>query len=171
MGLLTAEDVYGPRARNIPATQGALWGPTLFWSLPTPRPDLSQALPAPGELLHVYANHGRWLVSCPDCNGSQLACRTDPRFICSDCGNVAVEGRWRRLAWPANPKNIEDLLERRPMANRNWFPHESINDLREQNLLHGLGDPVNTDTISIDIDLPPFPNTGGDPDVQPPLGP
>lgn len=137
--MIDANDVYAPLARHIPTHQGALWAPTLYWSLPTPRPDFTTLLPAgPGTGLSVYANHGRWVLSCPTCNGSQLACPTDPRFICCDCGNIEVEGRWRQVLWPSNHGEVAALLDRRPIPNRNWLPHESLSDLREQNLRHGL---------------------------------
>lgn len=85
--------------------------------------------------IEAYVNHGRWIAECPDCHGAQLACRTDPRFMCNECGNVAVGKLWRPVIWPANAQGIENLLQGRPTANQNWYPDESKTGLAIENLM------------------------------------
>lgn len=91
---------------------------------------------APFASIAVYINHGRWIAECPDCHGAQLACRTDHRFLCNDCGNIAVEGLWRPVDWPANPGAIEEALDMRPLANQNWVPGQTVDDLLAEEIAH-----------------------------------
>lgn len=86
----------------------------------------------------VYANHGRWVVDCPDCSNAQLACRTDKRFMCNECGNVGVSGLWRRVDWPKDDEAIEAELHRRSLANQNWTPRLNLNELKAESLAHGM---------------------------------
>lgn len=101
---------------------------------------LLDALNAPlgGRAVAVaaYANHGRWVVECPDCRGAQLASPSDPRFMCNCCGNVAAGGAWRPVIWPKNRDAIEEQLAARPPENRNWSPGESLAQLRRENEAH-----------------------------------
>lgn len=96
------------------------------------------AATAPGPSTPAYVNHGRWVVDCPDCNNAQLACRTDRRFMCNDCGNIALGGLWRPVEWPANPQAIETVLESRPMENQNWVPGETVQMLAADNKHRGI---------------------------------
>jgi len=89
--------------------------------------------------LKVELNHGRWVVECPDCHGAQLACFDDHRFMCNECGNVAVGNLWRAIEWPANRAAIEDAVIGRPEANQNWLPVETVADLQRQSAAYGLG--------------------------------
>lgn len=91
------------------------------------------------EVVYAYANHARWVVDCPTCNGAQLACRTDKRFMCNECANVAIGGRWRVVEWPVDADEIERLLDRRPDVARNWFPGETVRQLKDENRVHGVG--------------------------------
>ena len=123
-----------PACRDVPAERGAEWTPRAVWlvehttedgrDVPVP---LEQALAArtakADQAIEAYANHGRWVVECPDCHGAQLACRTDARFLCNECGNVAIGGLWRPVTWPGDLEEIEAELHRRPLRqNRNWIP-------------------------------------------------
>ena len=38
--------------------------------------------------------------------------------------------------FPVNRTEIEEILEKRPLANRNWHPGESIEDLLKENDEH-----------------------------------
>ena len=49
----------------------------------------------PEATIPAYLNWGRWVVDCPDCKNAQLACRTDHRFLCDQCGNIAAGSLWR----------------------------------------------------------------------------
>lgn len=123
---------YAPAAPGIPASQGAAWAPALFWQAPVSFADSGRGI-ALAEPLPVTANHGRWVVECPDCAGAQLACATDHRFLCNYCGNTAVDGAWRRIAWPQDRNEIEEALAVRPQPNRNWSPAQTVADLLAEN--------------------------------------
>jgi len=88
--------------------------------------------------LNVYAevNHGRWIAKCPFCAGAELA--MGDAFFCQSCKMVVNGGRPISLNWPAARASIEHLLGKRPLANRNWLPGESVDMLRAENLMHGL---------------------------------
>lgn len=121
-------DVHG-----IPDARGAEW---IHHALGVPtaaRLNVGIAKDAPVE---VYVNHGRWVVECPDCNGAQLACRTDPRFMCNECGNVVCGNLWRPVVWPPNSTSIDSMLQNRPVRNQHWYPAESKTGLAIENLMH-----------------------------------
>jgi hypothetical protein len=105
-------------------------------------PILTMAMAPGGPEVIVRANHGRWIVDCPFCLGAQLASPTDRRFLCADCGNVNISGKWLRVVWPANPEAIEAVLLARPLENRNWDSGESIADLRRENAEHDIPEMV-----------------------------
>ena len=111
-----------------------------FWQAPGP---LIEALNAPlgpkSVAVEVYVNQGRWIVECPDCRGAQLASLTDPRFMCNCCGNAAIGGSWRPVAWPKSADQIEALLADRPRDNQNWLPGEPLKALRADNDLYLKG--------------------------------
>ena len=87
--------------------------------------------------VEVYANHGRWIVECPDCHDAQLAARDDLRYMCIQCANVGVGGKWRPVIWPKDAAAIEALLDARPMShNRNWNPGETVKDLQLEDRRH-----------------------------------
>lgn len=93
----------------------------------------------------VYVSEGRWVADCPrpDCPNAERAGR-DP-----DTGHVGgLDGavlrcshcRWVGQAdWPPNVDDIDYLLGLRPVpATRNWRPPETVHDLLEENLRHGV---------------------------------
>lgn len=86
----------------------------------------------------VYANHGRWIVECPDCRGAQLAHPVDQRFMCNSCANAAVGGLWRPTLWPKNRADIESALHVRPVEARNWINGETVAHLRAENKSRGV---------------------------------
>lgn len=88
----------------------------------------------PEATVPAYVNEGRWVVDCPDCNNAQLACRTDHRFMCNECGNLAIGRLWRPVRWPAEVHRIEPLLAGRPARNQNWIPGEVVELLAIENL-------------------------------------
>lgn len=122
-----ATKVHGPRAEN----RGAEWVHQMMG--PKSLAPLSAAVD-PEATIHAYVNHGRWIAECPDCRNAQLACRTDKRFLCNECGNIAVGGLWRPVEWPANVQAVENLLENRPLVNQNWAPGEDMEILAIENL-------------------------------------
>lgn len=109
------------------------------WTAPVPPDEAFNAGMAPKALsVHAEANHGRWIVVCPDCSGAQYACPDDPRFMCNNCANVVIAGLWRRVIWPKEREMIDTLLRRRPEKNRNWSPGETLADLRRENKANGV---------------------------------
>jgi ribosomal protein L37AE/L43A len=87
-------------------------------------------------------DHGRWVVDCayPRCNAAQVASETDPRFLCHVCFNAGEGGAWMPVVWPPQPdrNEIETLLLLRPEPEqRNWWPHETIDVVRAENVEHG----------------------------------
>lgn len=116
------------RNTGIPADRGAEWVPRVAWLSPEPIEEALAAGTAPDvEGVEAHVNHGRWVVVCPDCSGAQLACRTDPRFMCNECANITVGGLWRPVVWPGNAAEVEaELAKRSRVANRNWVPGESV---------------------------------------------
>jgi len=88
--------------------------------------------------LMARVEHGRWIVDCPDCKGAGFAWEDERLFMCQSCWNAAVGGAWRPITFPAEREAIEAVLLARPLhTNRNWFPHETVDDLRAENVAHG----------------------------------
>lgn len=106
--------------------------------------------PSPPERDEDYAptldariERGMWLVDCPGCGNALVVDDNDLIFNCTDCGSG---DKWHRVRMPGVRKRreIERLLLLRPgfrhnAPNRNWWPHESVEDLRRENLEHGIG--------------------------------
>lgn len=130
------KDASAQQLRDVPGNRGAEWAPRQFWHAPLPAAEALEAAgtPTAGTEIEVYANQGRWVAECPDCHSAQLACRTDRRFLCVECGNVAVGGRWRSVVWPDDVPGIEAALEERDGVNQNWLPGETVADLLAENL-------------------------------------
>lgn len=129
---------YAVKARNpSKSTRGAEWVHQMLGGATHAQMQVDTC-PDPQAAIKAYVNQGRWVVDCPDCNNAQLACKTDPRFLCNECGNVVVGNLWRPVTWPPNVAGIETVLEVRPIANQNWTPGETIQDLVAENTLMGV---------------------------------
>lgn len=129
---------YGrfPEARDVPPERGAEWVAAAQWTAPRP---FNPGAGTVGPAIPVRADWGRWVVGCPDCGSAQLACRTDPRFVCVECGNVAVNGAFRPVAWPRAAAAIERLLDARPdLSTQNWVPGETVAQLAAENKALGV---------------------------------
>lgn len=110
----------------------------LYWQAEGVPIEVALAKPIAGKAhaVPVRANHGRWIVDCPDCRSAQLACPADHRFMCSECANGAIDGKWRPVIWPKDAADLAELLdERLEVELRSWEPHETAEDLRQQNVL------------------------------------
>lgn len=132
MQLPTAESFYprDPDKPDIPLPARALW---------IARRGMPVTQQVTDDLrIEVRVNHGRWIADCPFCSGAQMASFTDPRFLCADCGNINVGGKWIRLVWPGDARGIEVALLVRSEPNRNWRPGETIAALRNENAQHGV---------------------------------
>jgi hypothetical protein len=89
---------------------------------------------------HVEAEvvHGRWVTRCPHCPSASRVSMADPRVFCVYCGN-GQSIRWHGVLFPPEWRQIEDVLSLRPdPVNRNWSPDETVEDLIEENVRHGL---------------------------------
>jgi hypothetical protein len=83
-----------------------------------------------------YVSHGRWVLDCPCGNG----CAVDPYWgiaLCFECG-----AQFSAIPIPPMIADIEQLLGVRPMSQRNWFPHESVDALVRENVKHNLPVPA-----------------------------
>lgn len=106
---------------------------------------LGQRIPALSEVdsegepipARVYRN--MWIVDCPDCRNAEFAWTDEPRFLCTNCWNGMVGGKWRIVAFPQFTDAIEKALKARPVPHtRNWNPGESYQQLRAENRANGL---------------------------------
>lgn len=120
------------------------------------------------ESIVVYHNHGRWLATCPVCREANEVKRGQSTLICIVCnpgikamgyvphtdrrGKVILrpcpdvdaraeakaKARVYRLIFPADAKDMEKVMRKRPLDKRNWIPGETLQDLKAQNIAHGL---------------------------------
>ena len=95
--------------------------------------DVARAWPCDLPVV-AQVNHGRWIASCPNCQGPMP---THPEWgigCCGDCGCIAG-----RVVFPAQVEAIETLLLQRPLRKtQNWLPSESVTDLMAENEAHGV---------------------------------
>lgn len=114
------------------------------------------------------ANWGRWIADCPRCTSALTLPPGRPTLECWDCGARA------EVEWPAPEfvAGVERLLSMRPLVNtRNWQPGEDLHDLLQENVEHGVMNPlaleaatsgrtllaISGDRIDVDL-LPQLPN-------------
>jgi len=90
-----------------------------------------------GKPLEARIEHARFIVDCPNCGSAEFAFE-DKLFFCSLCKNSDIQGKVRRVKMPKERKKIEDILSKRPIKNRHWFPHETLQGLAKENKIHGL---------------------------------
>ena len=95
-------------------------------------------LPAKDGVSAAFANHGEWRAWCGHpyaCDGAATLAHFQAGFQCQSCG------RSTDVVWPSVDMvaGVERLLLMRPNPkNRNWFPHEDLHDLLEENVQHGV---------------------------------
>jgi len=88
-----------------------------------------------GKPLETRIEYARMIVDCPNCNSAEYAFE-DKLFLCSQCLNSDIQGKVRKVKMPKDRKKIEEVLGKRPIKNRHWFPNETIEDLEKENKLH-----------------------------------
>lgn len=117
---------------------------------------------AVGITAKARIEHGRWIVDCPfGCNGAQFASKQTRLFFCVDCLHSGkAEGRWIAVKFPDDIDAIEAELMLRPQPlTRNWFPHETLDDLRVERI-----DQENASLVIARLEgddtLPPVPGVG-----------
>jgi len=98
---------------------------------------INQLEVAGGKPLEARIEHARFIVDCPNCNSAEFAFE-DKLFVCSLCKNSDIQGKVRRVKMPKQRKKIEGILGKRPIKNRHWFPHETLQGLAKENEIHGL---------------------------------
>jgi hypothetical protein len=84
---------------------------------------------------HLFARieHGRWIADCA-CGSGVNVQPGWPEARCLGCGAVYSD-----VVFPLNRAAIEAVLVKRPgLANRNWWPSESLEDLERENDAHGV---------------------------------
>ncbi len=95
---------------------------------------------APKLTVNARVDHGRWLADCPFCRGAEEVDREHPLFLCLSCWNEPVGGRWVRVIFPRHWQLIERELSKRPEEpTQNWYPGETVADLRRENAEHAIG--------------------------------
>lgn len=57
-------------------------------------------------------------------------------FMCCSCFNAHLGHRFHTTVFPLERQAIEDLLIKRPLVNRNWYPSESTAVLEAENEAH-----------------------------------
>lgn len=87
--------------------------------------------------------HGRWIADCPTlgCVGAEFVSFDVPVFFCCECRNAEVGHDLLAVVVPKSDirLRIEEVLLARPVpSTRNWYPGETLDDLREQNREHGI---------------------------------
>lgn len=87
--------------------------------------------------LEARIEYARFIVDCPNCNNAEYAFE-DKLFLCSQCFNSDIQGKVRKVKMPKERKQIEDILSKRAIKNKHWFPNETIEDLEKENISHGL---------------------------------
>ncbi len=93
----------------------------------------------------AFVNHSRWIAKCPYCAGALTVGLDEPIFYCVECGMQAngggpgQPGYAMDVIFPRFWQDIEAVLLLRPdPATRNWLPHETIDDLIQENIAHGV---------------------------------
>lgn len=87
--------------------------------------------PLPAELYHDL-----WIVMCPTagCGDAVVAWTAERLFMCTNCWNAPVDGKWRRVEYPEDKDEVEEVLGYRMLPQeRNWNKTESVQDLVGQN--------------------------------------
>jgi hypothetical protein len=87
--------------------------------------------------LVAYLNHGRWIADCPNCMNGIVLHPEWPRIGClgDGCYRTFVS-----IEMPANWREIEEAVQDRRVDKRNWFPGESLERLRAENMLNRVRD-------------------------------
>jgi hypothetical protein len=93
----------------------------------------------PGLTVHAQVNWSRWVANCPNpyCYNAEQLEPGQLDFRCTLCNVHSA------VVWPPNGADIAYLLAMRPdFTTRNWLPGESLHDLLEENLAHGIVPPI-----------------------------
>lgn len=96
----------------------------------------------------AYVNYDRWVADCPFCPSAEQIWPQGLRRMegvpypfgivggTLHCGHT---GQTCPVVFPEKAPEILEVLRHRPYKrNRNWFPHETVADLRRENVEHGV---------------------------------
>ena len=93
-------------------------------------------------MILAYVNFGMWVAECQCKNAIALAPvpgthienvewpKETTVLQCKNCGLTSS------IQMPIDRYEIENVLSARPTANQNWWPHETLADLRIENAVH-----------------------------------
>lgn len=81
--------------------------------------------------LDAYVNHDRWVADC-ECRAGVAVEPTLDVCVCLDCGTLY------RVRMPDDWKAGEQVLAHRDVENRNWTVGQTVQDLKAENLTHGV---------------------------------
>jgi len=77
------------------------------------------------EPVSAYVNHDRWVADCY-CGGAEIVTEGEP-MTCGSCGAI------REVIWPDAVAELEaELGKRDDPRTRNWYPHETVEDLQRE---------------------------------------
>lgn len=103
-------------------------------------PNLTHRMPwrYEGPLPEPFVSRGVWVIRCACGNAPALAPEWGGVARCYEVGCGAV---YEHVALPSDAATIERLLLLRPkLEHRNWELPETVDDLRRENLAHGVPD-------------------------------
>ena len=83
------------------------------------------------DTLNVYVSDGRWVATCPECNGGTTYFPGTPWTLCPDCGKGYL------VRFPKDKVELEIQLLQRPLGNRHMRLGETAKDLAKENAEHG----------------------------------
>lgn len=88
----------------------------------------------------AIVNAGRWIAICDACGGAEYVDPEMPLLMCASCWNAAHGHQWRTVVLPDETTRVgvEEALLKRPVANRNWQPTETVADLLAENAANGV---------------------------------
>ena len=90
-----------------------------------------------GGTVKARIEYARFIVDCPNCNSAEFAFE-DNLFLCSQCKNSDIQGKIRQVLMPKDRIGIENILSKRAIVNRHWYPSETMADLQKENLKMGV---------------------------------
>lgn len=102
-----------------------------------PPPETTVAADAAPAIARIAQN--QLIADCPEgCAVAAFVWRDGPQvFLCPQCFNGALGGRWRAVALPPDLPAIEAALLRRSLPQtRNWASPETVADLLRENAEH-----------------------------------
>lgn len=130
----------GMRLDQFYGSPSSVWTKVYRRNGHTVKPDLTNVSADNPTVAHI--SHNKLLALCPNCNSAEYVWRDGPHvMICAECGNADINGMARRVDTPDATlmAAIELVLSARSRPqNRNWDPSESVQDLLQENLEHGV---------------------------------